>query len=149
MSRIHGIVTLLLQEAPAGSRSTRATRANRGLVPSASTSSLTNGHGGGSNGSTSNGGSPTGGGSTSDARSKRRRAVDDELDSMFNPTVLEDFLNAMMKHADGWPFDRPITKADAPDYHKIIKKPIDLGTIRSKIIRMKYSCNQVRVLASS
>ncbi|XP_059088369.1 bromodomain adjacent to zinc finger domain protein 1A-like [Tigriopus californicus] len=76
------------------------------------------------------------------ARSKRRRAVDDAVESMFNPTVLEDLLNAMMKHKDGWPFDRPITKADAPDYHKIIKKPMDLGTIRSSINRMKYTCNQ-------
>ena len=76
------------------------------------------------------------------ARSKRRRAVDDDIESMFNPTVLEDLLNAMMKHKDGWPFDRPITKAEAADYHKIIKKPMDLGTIRSNIIRMKYNCNQ-------
>jgi len=35
-----------------------------------------------------------------------------------------------MNHKDGWPFDRPITKVDAPDYHKLIKKPMDLGTIR-------------------
>lgn len=78
----------------------------------------------------------------SQARSKRRRAVDDKLEAVFNPTVLEDCLNTMMKHKDGWPFDRPITKADAPDYHKIIDRPMDLGTIRSNIIRMKYSCNQ-------
>ena len=76
------------------------------------------------------------------ARSKRRRDVDDDLDSMFNPTVLEDLLNQMMKHKDGWPFDRPITKADAPDYHKIISKPMDLGTVRSGLVRMKYTCNQ-------
>lgn len=76
------------------------------------------------------------------ARTKRRRAVDEELLSMFNPTALEDLLNHMMKHRDGWPFDRPITKADAPDYHRIIDKPMDLGTVRSNIIRMKYTCNQ-------
>lgn len=117
------------------SRSTRATRAKRSLdqpisrlaVPSATTSSTS-----------SSKSSPPGSG----ARSKRRKAVDDELYGMFNPTVLEDLLNAMMKHKDGWPFDRPITKADAPDYHKIIKRPMDLGTIRSSINRMKYSCNQ-------
>jgi len=51
----------------------------------------------------------------------------------------------MIRHKDGWPFDRPITKADAPDYHKIIDKPMDLGTIRSNINRMKYSCNQVSI----
>ena len=61
---------------------------------------------------------------------------------MFNPTVLEDLLNQMMKHRDGWPFDRPITKSDAPDYHKIITKPMDLGTVRSGLVRMKYTCNQ-------
>jgi hypothetical protein len=78
----------------------------------------------------------------SQARSKRRRDVDDKLEAVFNPTVLEEMLLTMMKHQDGWPFDRPITKADAPDYHKIIDRPIDLGTIRSNINRMKYSCNQ-------
>ncbi len=85
----------------------------------------------------------------SSARAKRRRAVDDKIEGIFNPTVLEDLLNAMMRHRDGWPFDRPITKADAPDYHAIIKKPMDLGTIRSNIIRMKYNCNQVRTLSYS
>ena len=35
-----------------------------------------------------------------------------------------------MKHKDGWPFERPITKKDAPDYHLCVKTPIDLSTIR-------------------
>ena len=74
-------------------------------------------------------------------RNKRRRAVDEELLAMYNPSALEDLLNNMMKHKDGWPFDRPITRADAPDYFNIIQKPIDLGTIRSNLLRMKYSCN--------
>ena len=38
-----------------------------------------------------------------------------------------------MKHKDGWPFDRPITKQDAPDYHLCVKTPIDLSTIRFAI----------------
>lgn len=77
------------------------------------------------------------------ARSKRRRAgLDDELLNMFNPTALEDLLNNMMKHKDGWPFDRPITRSDAPDYFEIIKRPLDLGTIRTALLQMKYSCNQ-------
>ena len=92
-----------------------------------------------SNSVTSNSSTST---SSSGARSKRRRAIDEEIYSVFNPTVLEDLLNDMMKHRDGWPFDRPITKADAPDYHTIVSKPMDLGTIRSGINRMKYTCNQ-------
>ena len=42
-------------------------------------------------------------------------------------------LPALMKHKDGWPFDRPITKQDAPDYHLCVKTPIDLSTIRFSI----------------
>jgi len=48
--------------------------------------------------------------STSSARSKRRRAVDDKIESMFSPVVLEDLVNGLIRHRDGWPFDRPITK---------------------------------------
>ena len=47
-----------------------------------------------------------------------------------------------MKNKDGWPFDRPITKSDAPDYFDIITRPMDLGTVRTSLLHMKYSCNQ-------
>lgn len=50
----------------------------------------------------------------SHARSKRKRAIDEKIHAVFNPTVLEDLLNLMMRHRDGWPFDRPITKSEAP-----------------------------------
>ena len=40
------------------------------------------------------------------------------------------FFSGLLKHKDGWPFDRPITKADAPDYHLCVRYPMDLGTIR-------------------
>ena len=78
------------------------------------------------------------------SKCKRRRGggMDDELLTMYNPSALEDLLNNMMKHKDGWPFDRPITKADAPDYFDIIQRPMDLGTVRSTLLQMKYSCNQ-------
>ena len=78
----------------------------------------------------------------SKAQTKRRRALDEELLNMYNPAALEELLNNMMKHKDGWPFDRPITRSDAPDYFEIIKKPLDLGTIRTALLHMKYTCNQ-------
>jgi len=78
----------------------------------------------------------------SKAQTKRRRALDEELLNMYNPSALEELLNNMMKHKDGWPFDRPITRSDAPDYFEIIKKPLDLGTIRTALLHMKYTCNQ-------
>ena len=78
----------------------------------------------------------------SKAQTKRRRALDEELLNMYNPAALEELLNNMMKHKDGWPFDRPITRSDAPDYFEIIKRPLDLGTIRTALLHMKYTCNQ-------
>ena len=43
-------------------------------------------------------------------------------------------VSALIKHKDGWPFDRPITKAEVPDYHLHVKTPMDLGTIKYAII---------------
>jgi hypothetical protein len=52
-----------------------------------------------------------------------RRFFQNEIKHIYN-------FAGLLAHRDGWPFDRPITKADAPDYHKIIAKPMDLCTIR-------------------
>ncbi len=128
----------------------RTTRSGRVSKPVQEEAPVSNGHhagersaagGGTGRDAAGGGGSKNGTGGGGGSRSKRRRAVDVDIYSMFNPTMLEDLLNAMMKHRDGWPFDRPITKTDAPDYHKIVKRPMDLGTIRSNIMRMKYTCN--------
>ena len=47
---------------------------------------------------------------------------------------MNDFLklnvSALIKHKDGWPFDRPISKSEVPDYHLHVKHPMDLGTIK-------------------
>lgn len=78
-----------------------------------------------------------------ESRSKRRRGeLDDDIELQFSVSGLNDLIDGMLGHKDGWPFDRPITKSDAPDYHRIIKNPIDLGTIKSRLNDLKYSCNQ-------
>jgi len=71
---------------------------------------------------------------------KRARNLDDSFD--FNTVVLEEMVKGLIKHEDGWPFDRPITKADAPDYHLCVRTPMDLDTIRSRLNDMFYTCNQ-------
>lgn len=50
-------------------------------------------------------------------------------------------INYLIKHPDSWPFLCPVNKKDAPSYYKIIKKPMDLGTIRSKLNNMQYNNN--------
>lgn len=32
-----------------------------------------------------------------------------------------------------WPFIDPVRKEDVPDYYDVIKKPVDLSTLRKKI----------------
>merc|ERR1712173_106694 len=74
------------------------------------------------------------------ARVKRARNLDDSFD--LNIVALEDLVKCLLKHKDGWPFDRPITKADAPDYHLCVRNPMDLGTVRGKLNDMQYTSNQ-------
>ena len=61
---------------------------------------------------------------------------------MFSKVIIDNFnlsfhniftVSALIKHKDGWPFDRPITKAEVPDYHLHVKTPMDLGTIKYAI----------------
>lgn len=71
---------------------------------------------------------------------KRARNLDDSFD--LNVVALEDMVKGLIKHRDGWPFDRPITKADAPDYHLCVRHPMDLDTIRHRLNDMFYTSNQ-------
>merc|ERR1719438_313840 len=71
---------------------------------------------------------------------KRGRNLNESIE--INVTALETVVKALIKHKDGWPFDRPITKAEVPDYHLHVKRPMDLGTIKSKLNDMFYTKNQ-------
>lgn len=73
-------------------------------------------------------------------RGKRGRNLDDSIE--LNISGLENVLKALIKHKDGWPFDRPITKAEVPDYHLHVKTPMDLGTIKTRLNDMVYDKNQ-------
>jgi bromodomain adjacent to zinc finger domain protein 1A len=53
--------------------------------------------------------------------------------------VVEKHLNEMMKSQDGWPFLKPVSRRDAPDYFEVIEKPMDFSTIKNKLNNFKYS----------
>ena len=44
-------------------------------------------------------------------------------------------MKAIWKHKFGWPFHEPVDakKLEIPDYHKIIKHPMDFGTIKKRL----------------
>ncbi|XP_051154372.1 bromodomain-containing protein 4-like isoform X3 [Leptopilina boulardi] len=47
---------------------------------------------------------------------------------------------AVWKHQFAWPFQQPVDakKLNLPDYHKIIKQPMDLGTIKKRLENFYY-----------
>lgn len=51
-------------------------------------------------------------------------------------------VDIMTRHETSWPFRKPVTKQEAPDYHEHIKHPMDISTIRknakAKLYRTKY-----------
>ncbi|KAH1005564.1 hypothetical protein HUJ04_006523 [Dendroctonus ponderosae] len=49
-------------------------------------------------------------------------------------------LKAVWKHHFSWPFQQPVDakKLNLPDYHKIIKQPMDLGTIKKRLENNYY-----------
>ncbi|KAK5079642.1 Transcriptional activator spt7 [Exophiala xenobiotica] len=49
-------------------------------------------------------------------------------------------LKAQTEHSS--PFLQPVKKKDAPDYHVIIKAPIDLGTMTKKLKQLAYKSKQ-------
>ncbi|KAH7532379.1 hypothetical protein FEM48_Zijuj04G0013500 [Ziziphus jujuba var. spinosa] len=54
----------------------------------------------------------------------------------------ETLLKRLMSHQYGWVFNTPVdvVKLNIPDYLNVIKHPMDLGTVKSKIESGCYSC---------
>ena len=46
----------------------------------------------------------------------------------------------MFNHKDAWPFKTPVDsiKLNIPDYHNIVKNPMDLGTIKKRLVNRYY-----------
>ncbi|XP_036323316.1 bromodomain adjacent to zinc finger domain protein 1A [Rhagoletis pomonella] len=59
-----------------------------------------------------------------------------------NSAALYELLDDVMKHQDAWPFTRPVSQAEVPDYHKIIKTPMDLAKVKSKLNMGAYQLNE-------
>ncbi|KAH8267337.1 hypothetical protein KR018_011364 [Drosophila ironensis] len=59
-----------------------------------------------------------------------------------NSAALYELLEQVMKHQAAWPFLRPVLPSEVPDYHDIIKNPMDLAKIKSKLNMGQYQLNE-------
>lgn len=71
--------------------------------------------------------------------SRRIRRTDEFL--KLDTIALYDLLDQVMKHEDAWPFLRPVSQSEVPDYHTIIKNPMDFARIKSKLNMCRYRTN--------
>uniref|UniRef100_A0AAG5DLK4 Bromodomain adjacent to zinc finger domain protein 1A n=1 Tax=Anopheles atroparvus TaxID=41427 RepID=A0AAG5DLK4_ANOAO len=116
-------------DVPSGKRvSARSTKGRR-------RSPFANGTDGGAE--TSDGNETVGGINTAPRRS-RRTGEDLPLNSVALYTLIDDIL----KHPDSWPFNRPVSAKEVPDYYKVIKTPMDFARVKSKLNMGDYKINE-------
>lgn len=70
--------------------------------------------------------------------SRRSRANEDLLLDM---VTIHKLLDEVCKNDNAWPFLRPVSRHEVPDYYKVIKSPMDLAKIKSKLNTGQYSTN--------
>ncbi|XP_063703456.1 bromodomain adjacent to zinc finger domain protein 1A [Culicoides brevitarsis] len=70
---------------------------------------------------------------TSNRRSVRRNGDNDDENLVLHAPILYTLLDQISKHSCSWPFNRPVTLKEVPDYHEIIKNPMDFAKIKSRL----------------
>ncbi|KAK6153942.1 hypothetical protein DH2020_013581 [Rehmannia glutinosa] len=79
------------------------------------------------------------------ASAGRNESVKQGLPQSSNYVMLmkqcETLLTRLMAHQHGWIFNEPVdvVKHNIPDYFNVIKHPMDLGTVKSKLLSNQYS----------
>lgn len=68
----------------------------------------------------------------------RRRATEDLL---LDHVAVTKLLDEVCKNENSWPFLRPVSRHEVPDYYKVIKNPMDLAKIKSKLNTGRYTNN--------
>ncbi|CAF2124528.1 unnamed protein product, partial [Rotaria magnacalcarata] len=59
---------------------------------------------------------------------------------------LLDLIDQLLAHKMSWPFKKPVDVKDVPNYHKIIKDPMDFTTLKTKVLNNKFRtiCDFIR-----
>lgn len=78
---------------------------------------------------------------TSHRLSSSRRSNRASDDLLLDNVTIHKLLEEVCKNANAWPFLRPVSRHEVPDYHKVIKNPMDLAKVKSKLNTGQYSTN--------
>lgn len=70
-----------------------------------------------------------------------RRASKRSLDG-FNTISLSTLIDEIIKNKNAWPFTKPVSASEVPDYFDVIKKPMDFSKVKSKLNLGDYSSNE-------
>lgn len=75
--------------------------------------------------------------------SNSRRSIRRTADNLpLNNSILYELLEKIMKHENAWPFLRPVSHSEVPDYYDIIKNPMDFAKVKSKLNMGSYQINE-------
>jgi bromodomain-containing protein 8 len=64
---------------------------------------------------------------------RARRRTEEQVTTKRFQNLITMLHGSVAQHRNGNIFQNPIKKSEAPDYHDIVKRPIDLKTIKAKI----------------
>lgn len=73
-------------------------------------------------------------------RSSSRRGT---LEIQFDSVNLYSLLDEITKHSCSWPFNRPVSVKEVPDYYEVVKNPMDFAKIKSKLNMGSYTSNSM------
>ncbi|XP_069982461.1 nucleosome-remodeling factor subunit NURF301 isoform X1 [Penaeus vannamei] len=53
-------------------------------------------------------------------------------------TELKKVTKSLIQHKNAWPFLEPVDPSEVPDYYKVVKEPMDLKTVESRVEAQSY-----------
>lgn len=71
-----------------------------------------------------------------------RRASKRSMDAFNTSMQLSALIDDVIKHKHAWPFTKPVSANEVPDYFEVIKRPMDFGKIKSKLNLGDYRINE-------
>nr|XP_039255576.1 nucleosome-remodeling factor subunit BPTF-like [Styela clava] len=69
-------------------------------------------------------------------KNKKKGASSAVAENLLTPSdhiALTKIIRSLRAHKMAWPFLQPVSKYEVPNYYKVIKKPMDLGTVMNKL----------------